>query len=291
MGACCSGGSAYAVSSVPCLQCGLRQDVPTKAPVFACDYCRAGLHLKGRRSFGKYAASKSDASGTLWNLKPPAVGAVVRLSPCCLYYDHKSISSGPLKSFVDEAIVTGEVGSEQRVVEAKGKQGTYRAGCIEEASDVKLHDELFANFASRAELRDVGLGDNRLIMGYTEFNKYVTATTNEPGTWEIYESVCHNLQVHPTQGLTSGDFRRMYCEFEGDLQEDHRIAFAPKLLSGTFNTSGVSNSIETNEGVRKASVDPDAGPLRTAFPTQVHGGAATTDIEITTDVILEDNTR
>lgn len=191
------------------------------------------------------------------------MGDKVGLSPCCLYYDHACIERGPLSNLQDRGVlkkVNADSADGPLLVEAGRKSGNYRVGCIEEDSILRLHNELFRRFASTTTSSSGSPGENseEPTIGFKEFNEYVSVTAGEPENWEIYESVCFTLSVHPSQGLTSGDFRRMYCEFEGDLEEDHQIA-----VVGTRN----GHTIDTTE----------LAPLRSPM-----AGTTPADIQITT---------
>mmetsp|Transcript_93138 Transcript_93138/g.263014 ORF Transcript_93138/g.263014 Transcript_93138/m.263014 type:complete len:342 (-) Transcript_93138:52-1077(-) len=237
MGKCCSSSSSadYSVTTASCPACGLQQEVPERALYLACRHCRAAIVGFARRRGVLQTVCTSlglkdlvgNAHSTVWSVKRPKVGAVVKLTPCCLYYDHTCIELGPLKGPGDEGRVVGGGADDPSmsrathlVVEAHGKRFGYRMGCVEETSALRCHHELFSKFATMAD------ADNACgaVMGFAEFSDYVSTTTGESATWDMYECICRTLVVHPSQGLTSGDFRRMYCEFDGDLQEDHRIA-------------------------------------------------------------------
>lgn len=167
---------------------------------------------------------------TVWKLGAPRVGRTVRLSPCCLYYDHACIKRGPLKAVEDEGLLVSSLGDSSSpsdgkiVVQVNDQKCWYVLGCVEEVSLLKMHQDLFGKFSVQLPPRSDGTKGERII-GFREFCGYVTAMTGEPGTYDVYEAICTALGVFPSQGLTSGDFRRMYCEFEGDLKEDHCLAF------------------------------------------------------------------
>eukprot|EP00928_Gymnodinium_smaydae_P074730 TRINITY_DN57756_c0_g1_i1.p1 TRINITY_DN57756_c0_g1~~TRINITY_DN57756_c0_g1_i1.p1 ORF type:complete len:271 (+),score=25.43 TRINITY_DN57756_c0_g1_i1:149-961(+) len=234
MGVCCSSSTAndYAVAVRCCPQCKLRQDIPARANLIACDFCRAPIM---RRPCGSWnSLGKRVVPRTAWKSLEPKVGETIRLTPCCLYYDHDCMRKGPLKTEEDQGVIvasssdcgaaTGNPNdsAEGYLVEVGNVRFRYRRGCVEGAEVLRLHHCLFRKFS--APVCENGTQEQSL-MGLGEFCNFVTVMTGEPGTGDIYESVCETLGVFPPQGLTSGDFRRMYCEFDGDLQEDYCLAF------------------------------------------------------------------
>jgi len=214
-----------------CTACGVLQEMPQEVSFFPCCVCRAALDA---RFNGPWAwlrrALCVDRSGTShhhrrtpWTATRPWVGSAVRLTPCCLYYDHTCIADGPLKSTADEGLLVRvdrdsmRSNDELLVVKVGGTTFRYQLGCIEEAHAAQMYDDVFSKFAAPSEV------DGKLLMGFAEFDNYAHACGHLV-EWDVFRAICAALWVNPSHGLTAGDFRRMYCQFESDVREDHSLA-------------------------------------------------------------------
>jgi len=213
-------------TTLACPECGLHQDVPKEVPFFACCSCRAAVSTRSNSIWAQFrralraVTSHRHSSRTIWTAPRAELGSTVRLTPCCLYYDHKCVTLGPLKSPTDEGIlVGGGSGSLLGFLEVQvGKTiFRYQQGCVEDAQVLKMYDDLFTEFSTSSEL------DGVRRMGFTEFVNYAFAC-GQLVEWEVYEAMCQAIHVHSSQGLTAGDFRRIYCEFDSDVREDHFLA-------------------------------------------------------------------
>lgn len=278
MGGCCAAGSSskYAKSpgsdkskdaatpnysgtasssSLPCPACRLTQTVPANTRIFACSHCRHVLVNPLARPEQPWAEWIVDSAPepTVHAGPRPRVGSKVRLSPCCLYYDPQCQSLGCLDSLAEEGTLTadnGLSGPEARPleVESRDQRFHFKLGCIEEAEVVRWHDELFRHFARAG---GDAMDKQKLLFAAPEFVEYMKVTTTEEGDVDVYAHLCKALGVHPSQGLTSGDFRRMYSEFEGDLHEDHQLVCGGsrpnKAYQGGADIKGSSNDTAEEE--------------------------------------------
>lgn len=264
MGGCCSSGTSakYTQSptgqpkdaaalnpgvasspSVSCSACRLQQTIPATTSIFACLQCRHPLVNPGACPDPQWPnwTYEGVPELTVHSGHRPTPGSTVRLAPCCLYYDAQCVTLGCLDSLTEVGILINDsflTGSEARPleVEANNQKFQYKLGCIEDAAVVKLHDELFKQFA----VSEV-VGDKTVMMiGASQFCEFMKVTTHEEADLDVYGAICKALGVHPSQGLDSGDFRRMYSEFDGDLHEDHRLA----LLGEQPGSKDTNNAIK-----------------------------------------------
>mmetsp|Transcript_25543 Transcript_25543/g.56027 ORF Transcript_25543/g.56027 Transcript_25543/m.56027 type:complete len:272 (-) Transcript_25543:118-933(-) len=264
----CTGSSSQAGPGYPaqvqCKTCGLEQRPPSEAGsgVFACERCRSAFAPpQGAAKGGCFRAQGAVVKApepTAWVCSRPAVGSNVRLTPCCLYFDPQCMQQGPLKDTTQEGVLIenhdqSEPDDRPLVVQVQGHaKHRYRLGCVEDCETLRLHDMLFAKFAEGPASVAPSAGGKQApsvsdaaVVRFPQFSAYALACTGEKVSIDIYEVICQTLGVHPTQGLTSGDFRRMYCEFSGDLPEDVRIAFKESgtLPAESMPTKGASATV------------------------------------------------
>lgn len=174
---------------------------------------------------------------------------------------------GPLKTLTEDGILVGGgcdsvaltkapgwclvAGEELLVVKVGETIFRYQPGCIEEARAIQMHDEVFSKFSKYSE------AEGTLLMGFIEFANYACAC-GQQAEWDVFEAVCKAIQVHTSQGLTAGDFRRIYCEFEGDVEEDLMLATGRAKASQLSQLDQVTPELITNKAVKAAPLNPDA---------------------------------
>jgi len=173
---------------------------------------------------------------------------------------------GPLKNFADEGILVDRDDDFLKVVLGR-QMFVYKKGCIEESKVVQMYDDLFAEFSWPPQ---AGKSNTPLMM-FRRFVYYARAC-GQVASWQMYETICADLGVHPDQGLTAGDFRRMYCEFEGDIKEDCTLVKEAIAAIAQEKRKALENArIDSKVVVRDPGNTVVAGNPQKLLPTLLPG--------------------